>query len=155
MPSLYGVTYNEDGTVAAITPMDGAPATVTKRVVEQYDFSRFKNLWLRLQVDVGASSYFSEIAMTQTLDNLRLNGVLDVIQYLERLPDHLIPRKDELIEELKKNRDAMEKLPQAPKAPGKRTGKPAGLVQQPGQLQAIGRGLPNAAKKAMIPTGRL
>ena len=91
---------------------DGAPRltaegileleTVKRRVVEAFDFSRFKHLWLKMRVDVGASSYFSEIAMTQTLDNLRANGVLDVIQYLERLPDKLIPRKAELVEELKK-----------------------------------------------------
>ena len=57
---------------------------------------------LSMRVDVGASSCFSEIAMTQTLDNLRANGTLDVIQYLERLPERLIPRKAELVEELKK-----------------------------------------------------
>ena len=60
------------------------------------------HLWLQMRVDVGASGYFSEIAMTQTLDNLRQNGTLDVIQYLERLPERLIPRKAELVEELKK-----------------------------------------------------
>ena len=40
--------------------------------------------------------------MTQTLDNLRMAGVLDVVQYLERVPERLIPRKQELIEALKK-----------------------------------------------------
>ena len=40
--------------------------------------------------------------MTQTLDNLRQAGVLDVVAYLERVPERLIPRKQELIEKLKK-----------------------------------------------------
>ena len=31
VPSLYEVTYNEDGTVKAVTPKDGAPAFVQKR----------------------------------------------------------------------------------------------------------------------------
>ena len=31
VPSLYDVTYKEDGTVAAITPREGAPEVVTKR----------------------------------------------------------------------------------------------------------------------------
>lgn len=79
-----------------------ATQTVTRRVVETVDFGIFKDLWLKLRVDVGASSCFSEIAMTQTLDNLRANGTLDVIQYLERVPDRLIPKKAELIDELKK-----------------------------------------------------
>ena len=77
--------------------------TVKRRVVEAFDFSVFKQLYLSMRVDVGESSYFSEIAMTQTLDNLRASGTLDVIQYLERLPDKLIPRKAELVEELKRN----------------------------------------------------
>ena len=72
-----------------------------RKILTEYDFSVFKNLWLNLRVDVGASAYFSEIAMTQTLDNLRRDGTLDVIQYLERIPDKLIPRREELIRELK------------------------------------------------------
>ncbi|MCF2596995.1 TIGR03960 family B12-binding radical SAM protein [Pseudoflavonifractor phocaeensis] len=41
VPSLYDVTYHEDGTVAAITPKDGAPATVTKRIVQDMNKSYF------------------------------------------------------------------------------------------------------------------
>ena len=41
VPSLYDVTYHEDGTVAAITPKDGAPAHVTKRIVHDMDKSYF------------------------------------------------------------------------------------------------------------------
>lgn len=37
VPSLYTVTYNADGTVAAVTPKDGAPKTVKKRIIEQLD----------------------------------------------------------------------------------------------------------------------
>ena len=41
VPSLYDVTYHEDGTVASITPQDGAPAVVTKRIVHDMDKSYF------------------------------------------------------------------------------------------------------------------
>ena len=41
VPSLYDVTYHDDGTVAAITPLDGAPARVTKRIVRDMDKSYF------------------------------------------------------------------------------------------------------------------
>ena len=75
---------------------------VLRRVAELFDFGVFRQLWLRVRADVGEASQFSEIATTQTLDNLRMAGVLDVIQYLERVPDRLIPRKQELIETLKK-----------------------------------------------------
>lgn len=75
--------------------------TIVRRVVEEFDFSQLKRLHLNMSIDVGAATYFSEIAMTQTLDNLRRDGTLDVIQYLERLPDKLIPKKQELIDELR------------------------------------------------------
>ena len=39
VPSLYEVTYNEDGTVTAITPREGAPARVRKRIVQDLDQS--------------------------------------------------------------------------------------------------------------------
>ena len=41
VPSLYDVTYHEDGTVAAVTPRDGAPATVTKRIIQDMDQAYF------------------------------------------------------------------------------------------------------------------
>ncbi|MBQ9346684.1 MAG: hypothetical protein IJT94_04990, partial [Oscillibacter sp.] len=96
------------GGVAAIDPMTGLLAmnTVRKSVIEEYDFSVCKSLWLKLRVDVGATSYFSQIALIQTLDNLRKEGALDLVQYLERVPDQFIPRKEELIEALKKSAQA-------------------------------------------------
>ena len=54
-----------------------------------------------LKLDVGASSYYSEIASLQTLDNLLMNGHITPVQYLERIPDGNIPRRRALIEELK------------------------------------------------------
>ena len=41
VPSLYDVTYHEDGTVAAITPEEGVPAVVTKRIVQDMDKSYY------------------------------------------------------------------------------------------------------------------
>ena len=37
VPSLYDVSYNDDGTIAAITPLHGAPEVVHKRVVHDMD----------------------------------------------------------------------------------------------------------------------
>ena len=86
-----------------IDPMTGLMKTqkIVRKVVKEFDFSQLKHITLNLRIDVGATTYFSEIAMTQTLDNLRKDGTLDVIQYLERIPDKLIPKKQELINELK------------------------------------------------------
>ena len=96
------LVIGDDG-VPVIDPMTGRMKTqeVTYKVVEEFDFSQLKNVALSMKIDAGATTYFSEIAMTQTLDNLRRDGTLDVIQYLERLPDKLVPRKKELIDELR------------------------------------------------------
>jgi len=37
VPSFYRHEYNEDGTLAAIVPLDGAPERITKRIVEDLD----------------------------------------------------------------------------------------------------------------------
>ena len=41
VPSFYEHTYNEDGTLAAITPKNGAPARVRKRIVQDMDKAYF------------------------------------------------------------------------------------------------------------------
>ena len=41
VPSFYEHTYHPDGTLAAITPKEGAPAVVTKRIVEDLDAAYF------------------------------------------------------------------------------------------------------------------
>ena len=41
VPSLYDVRYEADGRIAAITPRESAPATVTKRIVQNFNESYF------------------------------------------------------------------------------------------------------------------
>ena len=41
VPSFYRHEYNEDGTLAAIVPMNGAPKKVTKRIVQDLDKAYF------------------------------------------------------------------------------------------------------------------
>ena len=41
VPSFYEHTYNEDGALAAITPQNGAPARVRKRIIQDMDKSYF------------------------------------------------------------------------------------------------------------------
>lgn len=41
VPSFYRHEYNEDGTLKAIVPLNGAPETVTKRIVEDLDNAYF------------------------------------------------------------------------------------------------------------------
>ncbi len=41
VPSLYRPEYNEDGTLRCLTPLEGAPEKVTKRIVEDLDSAFF------------------------------------------------------------------------------------------------------------------
>ena len=157
-----------------IDPMTGMMQmqTLTRKVVQTFDFSLFKHLFLNVRVDVGATTYFSEIAMTQTLDNLRKDGTLDVIQYLERLPDKLIPKKQQLIDELRgriaqgeqANAAAGAAIPEAgtPVSPAKglpaqggKLGADKQIASLPPQAAAQYDNLPNIAKKSARFVGNL
>ena len=56
---------------------------------------------MNVKVDVGPSSHWSEITSLQTLDAMLKGNYINMIQYLERLPNGIIPKKQELMEELK------------------------------------------------------
>lgn len=81
--------------------------------VQDFDFETLKNVQMDIKQDVGASSYYSEMASMQTLDNLFINNKISTVQYLERLPSGHISKKEELIEELK----AQEMMAQAAAMP--------------------------------------
>lgn len=74
---------------------------VPVEVPMEYDFKALKKLPMAMKLDVGASSYYSEIASIQTLDNLLQLNRISTVQYLERIPDGYIPSRRELIQELK------------------------------------------------------
>ena len=69
---------------------------------ELFDFSALDPAALRLNVEVGASSYWSELKQMTTLDNLFAKGVLsDALLYLESVPDGYIRNKRAMIERLR------------------------------------------------------
>ena len=65
-----------------------------------FDFSVLRQLPLNVKLDVGASSYWSEIASMQTLDTLLLHDKITLLQYLERIPQGYVARKQELMDQL-------------------------------------------------------
>lgn len=113
--------------------------TVTRRMAAPYDFSSFKKLWFNVRVNAGATTYYSEIAMIQTLDNLRREGIIDIVEYLERIPDKLIPRKAELVEEMKKRIVAGEAMPAQEKSAELKRGVEALIDGKIGKDQAIAK----------------
>ncbi len=73
----------------------------TQTFLEPFDFSRLKNIQLSIKQDVGASSYWSEMANVQTLENLMMNNRIETVDFLERLPSGYLVKKQELIDKLK------------------------------------------------------
>lgn len=71
-----------------------------------FDFSRLKEIQLTIEQEVGASSYWSEMASMQTLDNLLMNNLITPEQYIERLPNGYISKKEELLADLRAARKA-------------------------------------------------
>lgn len=63
----------------------------------EFDPEYYKDLPIRLKIEVGAASQFSEITQIQTLDNLLANGIITPQEYLERLPNGYIPMRDEIL----------------------------------------------------------
>ena len=68
-----------------------------QQFTQDFDFSRLKEIQFAIKQDVGASSYWSEMASMQTLDNLLMNKLITPKQYIERLPNGYITKKQELL----------------------------------------------------------
>lgn len=124
MGEYYGKRYVDMTTPEEVRQVyDFIGQETPAEIPMQFDFSQLKDMPMHIKLDIGASSYYSEIASIQTLDNLLKMGKIDTVQYLERIPDGYIPGRRELINELKeqqKNAMAMQAQMQqgAPQNPG-------------------------------------
>lgn len=66
-----------------------------------FDFSGLQTIPMSIKLDVGGSAYWSEIAQMNTLDNLLMNGQINIVDYLERIPNGYISDQEELIQTLR------------------------------------------------------
>lgn len=109
MGEYYGKRYVDMTTPEEVRQVyDFIGQETPAEIPMRFDFSQLKDMPMHIKLDIGASSYYSEIASIQTLDNLLKMGKIDTIQYLERIPDGYIPGRRELINELKEQqRNAM------------------------------------------------
>ena len=83
-----------------------------------FDFGTLKDLPMSLKLDVGASAYWSEIASVQTIDNLLQSGQIDIVDYLERIPEGYISNKQELINSIRARRGEIQPPAPEPTASG-------------------------------------
>ncbi len=72
------------------------------RLDVDFDFGAISPESLELRVDVGSSSYWSELTQIQTLDNLyRLGIIKDAATYIESLPEGTVPNRERILGELR------------------------------------------------------
>ena len=143
MAEYYGKRFVDVETpeeIAQVYSFTGQP--VPEAIQIEFDFSLLKGHPMALKLDVGASSYYSEIASMQTLDNLLRDGHISILQYLERIPDGYIPARRGLIAEIQRTQQT-----------------PMGMPPMEGQPPMIGAPPPGGGElietddKPEIPTG--
>lgn len=104
----FMIAYYGTRTVKAPKPdLTGLPIQMPDGIADEtmeFDFGTLKDIPMSLKLDVGASSYWSEIASMQTLDNLLMQGQIQLEDYLERVPSGYISKKQELIEKIKREK---------------------------------------------------
>ena len=61
VPSLYEVTYKEDGTIAAVTPLDGVTPRVKKRIMPDMDTAYYPDTFVVPYIDIVHDRAVSEI----------------------------------------------------------------------------------------------
>ena len=67
------------------------------KVMVPFDFGILRSIPCSIDLDAGASSYWSEIASMQTLDNLLMQGKIPTSEYLRRLPNGQLPEREALL----------------------------------------------------------
>ena len=103
MAEYYGTRYVE------VTGPNGQG-----KVIVPFDFSVLKKIPFTVELAVGASSYWSEIASMQTLDNLLMQNKISTVEYLKRIPAGQITDRETLIavlEEQERMEKAMAGIP--------------------------------------------
>lgn len=75
---------------------------------EKLDCRLLRAELIRARVDVGASNKFSKSTSMSVLKELLDSGHITLRQYLERLPDGVIPLKEGLIDEISRNNETKE-----------------------------------------------
>ncbi len=135
MPGYYGKRMVERDVPGKADPAMLAFAGIDPEqpMIVEFDFAKLRDAHFTIKLDVGASSYWSEIASMQTLDSLLQQGLLSLEDYLDRVPDGFILKRRELLEKIRSRAAA----PQAPAQPQGGGGSP--MAGSP-QAQAIPTG---------------
>lgn len=84
--------------VPVVDPMTGEQTMQQQETM--YDFSQLTDENMRVRIDIGTSSYWSEQLQVQTLNNIFTSGIMNdpaaFALFLEVMPDKYIPKKAKL-----------------------------------------------------------
>lgn len=107
----------------------GMPAP--EMVTTKFDFSILKDHPMTIKLEPGSGAYFNEITATTTLDNLLRMGQIDIVDYLERIPDSAIPQRYALLERKKQamQQMQMQQAMQQPQGQGMEPEEPEGAIE--------------------------
>ena len=68
-----------------------------------FDFAEISSDKINLQIDVGASAYWSEIMQIQTLDNMFRAGIIpDAKTYIEQMPNGIVKSKQDILDAIER-----------------------------------------------------
>ena len=136
MGEYYGIRYidrpiKEREREAAVMAQQVNPdQEIPEEVPDMFDFDILKMHPVMIRVDVGASTYYSEIASMQTMQNLLQQKDINVVEFLERLPDDYIPDRLGLVAD-KKNE----------------------MLQQQQMMMGMPMSTPDSQSASVMPTG--
>lgn len=112
MAAYYGTRPVDVPTAAVVGDEIAQFANADIGAMQQdFDFAQLADCPMTIGLDVGASSYWSEIASMQTLENLLQLGLITVADFLERIPDGYVAKRQELLDKYKQKELAAQMPP--------------------------------------------
>lgn len=93
-----------------VDPLTGiqmpAPEPEPESVKLPFDFSQIKGMDLKLNVDIGGASYWSEMVAISIMDNLFMNHIIDDPEvYLKGLPNGVVPNEGEVLKHVQERKE--------------------------------------------------
>ena len=141
MIDIMRVNYGERSYL--ITAEDGTDVAGT------FNFNELNNITMKLKIDIGQGTYWSELMQMQTLDAMKTQGIVpDAVTYLECLPDGVIKSKQKIIDrwkELEAQQQGMlpesaEEMPEAAEAEAPENVTP---IEQPEEPESYAADIPD------------
>ena len=67
----------------------------------EFDFDTLQGMYKQVKIEVGPSTYWSALALKDTMDNLLANGYIEFVTYLEGMTDEFVPNRQKMIDDIK------------------------------------------------------